>query len=76
MIYMSVALVLFDRDLIFMVHCTVLSFCVLVYFYTIIGQLYLLYGGIVSCTCLPGMVHLTLTSFSWFIGLCLVILVS
>ena len=40
------------------------------------GQLYMLYRSIVSCTCLPGMVHLTLASFSRFIGLCLVILVN
>ena len=32
MIYMSVVQVLFDLDLIFMVHCSVLNFCVLVCF--------------------------------------------
>ena len=32
MIFMSVAQVSFDHDLIFTVHCTVLIFCVLVYF--------------------------------------------
>ena len=32
MIYMSVPQVLFDHDLNCTVHCTVLSFCVLVYF--------------------------------------------
>ena len=36
----------------------------------------LVYGRIVNCIRLSEMVHLTLTSFSWFIGQCLVFLVK
>ena len=79
MIYMSVAQVNFDLDLILTVHFSVFSFSVLVCFsltISIRSTFYLLYGSIVSCTCLPGMDHLTLTSFSWFIGQCLFLLVN
>ena len=82
MMYMSVSQALFDLDLIVTVLFSVLSLSV--FFLSVfrkllsIGQLYnyVLYRRIVSCTNLSGMVHLTLTSFSWFIGQCLVFLVK
>ena len=69
--YMSISQVLFELDLIFTVYCSVLSVCVFLvcFSYTISNRSTILrYGMIVSCTCLPGKVYLTLISFSLFIG--------
>ena len=69
-ISISVWHVLFDLDL--TAHCSKLSLCVLVCFSQIkeIIQLNLLYVDCKFFLSLSVRYHLTLTSFSWFIGQC------
>ena len=75
-VYMSNWLVLSDLDLSFVDQWSKLFFLALFFFLILLAnhQLYLLFWRIVSCTCLPDMVHLTMTSLSWFIGQCLIFL--